>query len=87
MPLIELEPPSTLPPGHMASRPLSEGSGSLMYIQLKRGLRIALISPAGTRSTGAVSKPPPSSSRTLFLRSAESRCASTHPAEPAPTMM
>ena len=87
MPLMELDPPSTLPPGHMASRPLSEGSGSLMYIQLKRGFRIAFISPAGTRSTGEVSLPPPSSNRTLFSGLAESRCASTHPAEPAPTMM
>ena len=87
MPLIELEPPSTLPPGHMASRPLSEGSASLMYIQLKRGFRMALISPAGIRTIGEVSGPPPSSTRTLFPGLAESRCASTQPAEPAPTMM
>jgi hypothetical protein len=42
---------------------------------------------SGTRSSGFQSRPPASSSSTRVPGSAESRLASTQPAEPAPTMM
>ena len=41
---------------------------------------------AGTWIAGSVSGPPASSKRTVTFGSSVSRAASTHPAEPAPTI-
>src|SRR5258708_36435016 len=87
MPLIELEPPSTLPAGQTTGRLPSVGSGSDRYFQLSCGLAIAFISPAGIRIDSELSAGPASSSSTLCRPDPASRLAMTDPADPAPTTM
>src|SRR3954471_3384400 len=68
-------------------RPSSPGSGSVWYIQLTAFDLNKRPYPSGTWIQMFRSFGPASSSSTEFLPSALSRLASTHPAEPAPTMM
>jgi hypothetical protein len=84
MPLIELDPPSIFPRGTGNARPLVLASGSAAYSQLAAGLLISLAKPIGIWDQGWLAGPA-SSSSTLFLGSADSRFATTAPADPAPT--
>ncbi len=87
MPLIELEPPRTLPRGIGIGRLPLLASGSESNSQLTAGMSIVLVKPAGIWIQMLLSLPPASSSRTVVFGSSVSRLASTQPAEPAPTMM
>src|ERR1700680_4538290 len=87
MPLIELEPPSTLPRGQNTLRPLAPASGSVSKHQLTDGAAKVLPKPSGIGIQRLVSSPPASSKITRVPGSSESRAATVQPAEPAPTTM
>ena len=84
MPLIDDEPPKSLPRGMGMRRWPVPSSGSDEYSQLAAGFSISLAKPTGIRDHGWLSLPA-SSTNTLCLPSALSRFASTDPADPAPT--
>jgi hypothetical protein len=86
-PLIELEPPSTRPRGILMLRPFMRASGSVSNIQLTWRSNITLPKPIGMWIQRLLSRPPDSSSSTRLRPDSVSRLASTHPADPAPTMM
>src|SRR3954452_7495207 len=85
MPLIEDEPPSTLPRGQKIFLPPAPLSGSVSKHQLIDGSAKVLPKPRGMWIQRLVSWPPASSSTTRTLGSSVSRAASAQPAEPAPT--
>ena len=87
MPLMELEPPSTLPLGMGILRPWVFDSGSVSKHQFTLGRSIICQNPPGMWMRGLQSRPPASSSSTELRESALNRFASTQPAEPAPTTM
>ena len=87
MPLMELEPPSTLPLGIGIFLLAVFSSGSVSKHQFTAGRSIIFQKPTGTWMSGLESRPPASSSSTLLPASALRRLASTQPAEPAPTTM
>jgi len=86
MPLIEDDPPITLPRGTASRRPFRCGSGSVRNPQSYSGMFIGIEKAAGIWISGPMSLPPRSSTMTACRPSALSRSASTQPAEPAPTM-
>ncbi len=83
MPLIELDPPSTLPRGQWIARPAVPAEPSAEKFQFTTGCRSSFSTPAGIwiqmlRSGG------PASSRITRAPVSERRLAMTQPAEPAP---
>ena len=86
MALTELDPPRIRPRGWYMRRPFIAFCGAVSYIQPNRGVP-SLAMPAGMRTNSDLSEPPASSSSTLASGFADSRFASTEPAEPAPTIM
>ena len=86
MPLIELEPPSVRPWVVGIARPPLPSDGSVLNCQVKSGLNSILMNPAGTWMYGCRSGGPASSTQTVAPGSSVSRCASTEPAAPLPTM-
>ena len=81
----ELDQPSVWPRGHAKRRRLQWSWGTVRYRQSwGPSGRNPII--AGVWMKGEASGPPASSSKTLVAGSAERRFASTHPAEPAPTI-
>src|SRR5579859_4630378 len=87
MPLIDEEPPSTLPRGQNTLRPLAPASGSVSKHQLTDGSAKVLPKPSGMWIQRLVSSPPASSKITRVPGSSERRAAIVQPAEPAPTTM
>ena len=83
---MALDPPSTLPRGKWMARPFTLSAGSVLKHQLKRASSIVLMKPAGAAMKGCRSLPPAWIRHTETRGSAVSRLASTHPADPAPTM-
>ena len=86
MPLIDDEPPSTLPRGQCIRRPPRCGSGSVSYCQLYLAMFIGIDSALGIWISTDRSEPPNSSTSDAVRRPRVSRSASTQPADPAPTM-
>ena len=78
---------STLPRGHQRDAPVELRFRRGVVIPVHALLADHLARPAGMWMKGCQSRGPASSSRTLRAGSAESRLASTQPAEPAPMMM
>ena len=87
MPLMELDPPSTLPRGMGIVRLWVFSSGTVSKHQFTLGRAIIFQKPTGTWMSGLQSRPPASSSSTELPASALRRLARTQPADPAPTMM
>ena len=87
MPLTDDEPPMTRPRGHDMRRPSIPGSGSVSYAQLYLVPASGYANAEGMWMKRLRSGGPASSSRTLTSGCSVRRLASTHPAEPAPTMM
>ena len=85
MPLMELEPPSTLPRGMGILRLAVPSSGVVSKHQFTLGRSIIFQKPTGTWMSGLQSRPPASNSSTVWRPLAVRRLASTQPAEPAPT--
>ena len=87
MPLMALEPPSTLPAGKGMRRPPRPGTGS----ETRRQLRVRWVSrrvkPAGMWISGFESFGPASSSSTRLRASSASLPATAAPPEPAPMTM
>ena len=67
-------------------RPAMPSSASISKFQLKVSWFSSLVKPAGMSIHIDLSTGPASSSSTLTLASSVSRLASTHPAEPPPTI-
>ena len=86
MPLMDDDPPSSLPRGMGTRRLPVASSGSEEYSQFAAGFSIRRAKPTGTRDHGWLSRPA-SSTSTLYLGSALRRLATTDPADPAPTTM
>src|SRR5882757_603211 len=86
MPLMLLPPPSILPPLHISARLLSVGSGRDMWLQSVRGFAMSFIVKPGTSPTKERVFSPASRISTCTFGSSDTRCASTHPALPAPMM-
>ncbi len=87
MPLIELEPPRSLPRTQYSGRKPLPGSGSVGKTQVNPGLDNNLPIPFGICTSGWLSSGPASISNTRDRLSLERRSANTQPADPAPTMM
>ena len=86
MPLIEPEPPSTLPRGTGIRRPSSFGCGVVVNPQFRRFVAIAAPTSAGAWMKGWLSSPPASSTQTRVPGSSAKRPASAQPPVPAPTI-
>ena len=86
MPLIELEPPSTLPRGQYILRLPAPGSGSVSKHQFTRLSAKVLPKPSGMWIHILLSLPPASSRMTVVFGSSVRRAAMTQPADPAPTI-
>ena len=85
MALIDPQPPTIFPRGRYRRRPPSPGSFSPSRSQSWLDLNRAG-NANGMRISGATSGGPASSTSTLTSGSSLSRPASTHPAEPPPTI-
>ncbi|QYU69002.1 NAD-glutamate dehydrogenase [Leptolyngbya sp. 15MV] len=86
IPLVELDPPSTLPRTQNSGWRLSPALRLATKGQTWAGLPRTLAIPRGTWISGLRSGGPASISSTRLPGSAESRSASTQPAVPAPTI-
>ena len=86
MALTELEPPSTLPRGWYPRRPFRPGCGTVWKAQLACPFFASSASPAGQWISTLRSGGPASSKATFTPGSSLRRAASTHPAEPPPTI-
>lgn len=85
MAFIEDEPPSMWPRGQKSSRPSRADCFAVEKFQ-SYGVLNSFGKAAGIRISGLRSRGPDSTSATRVAGSSESRAASTHPADPAPTM-
>ena len=83
---MDEEPPSPRPRGIRISRPGSLGSAAPSKSHDSRRCRISTAQPRGTWISGCQPRPPASRSSTRVVPSAVRPLASTHPAEPAPTI-
>src|SRR4051794_5107285 len=85
MPLMDDDPPSTLPRGQKMLRPPAPASGSVSKHQFTRLSAKVLPNPRGMWIHIFLSSPPAFSSTTLVDGSSDRRADMTQPAEPAPT--
>ena len=83
--LMAPEPPNMRPRGQNSRRSPSAACGSVSYAQ-STGLLKSFGNAAGSFDSSGVRPVPASTSRTRRAGSAESRAASTQPAEPPPTI-
>lgn len=86
MPLTELEPPSSLPRIQVSTCERGP-NGVVWYCQVYFSFSNTRPAPLGMLNIGLRSPPPASINSTEIAGSADSRLASTQPAEPAPAMM
>ena len=85
MPFTALDPPRVFPRTQI-SAVCAWPMGFVGKNQAKRSLPSSLPKPRGILTMRLLSLPPASRSNTRFAGSADRRLASTHPADPAPTM-
>ncbi len=84
MPLMEEDPPSTLPEGKNIGRPFKPGTGSDFRNQVVFGLVSRWGKSTGICIKGCKSLPPASSKQTVVRPSSDKRPATAAPPDPEP---